>query len=133
MKFTADVILLILSAVNNDIFFLFSTLQMWTMKLTESMNICYISDRVACTIKVNIKESFMKNCGFLQMDLYSTNLMDSCYSLPAFRKIEPMLTKIDFITFWNPSWLDICTFWLLVTLCGMAIGLQHNYKINVVV
>ena len=75
MKFTADVILLILSAVNNDIFFLFSTLQMWTMKLTESMNICYISDRVACTIKVNIKESFMENCGFLQMDLYSTNLV----------------------------------------------------------
>ena len=75
MKFTADVILLILSAVNNDIFFLFSTLQMWTMKLTESMNICYISDRVACTIKMNIKESFMKNCGFLQMDLYSTNLV----------------------------------------------------------
>ena len=75
MKFTADVILLILSAVNNDIFFLFSTLQMWTMKLTESMNICYISDRVACTIKVNIKESFMKNSGFLQMDLYSTNLV----------------------------------------------------------
>ena len=75
MKFTADVILLILSAVNNDIFFLFSTLQMWTMKLTESMNICYISDRVACTVKVNIKESFMENCGFLQMDLYSTNLV----------------------------------------------------------
>ena len=75
MKFTADVILLILSAVNNDIFFLFSTLQMWTMKLTESMNICYISDRIACTIKVNIKESFMENCGFLQMDLYSTNLV----------------------------------------------------------
>ena len=75
MKFTADVILLILSAVNNDIFFLFSTLQMWTMKLTESMNICYISDRTACTIKVNIKESFMENCGFLQMDLYSTNLV----------------------------------------------------------
>ena len=75
MKFTADVTLLILSAVNNDIFFLFSTLQMWTMKLTESMNICYISDRVACTVKVNIKESFMENCGFLQMDLYSTNLV----------------------------------------------------------
>ena len=40
---------------------------MWTMKLTESPNICYAIDRVACTIKVNIKETFMGNDGFLQM------------------------------------------------------------------
>ena len=38
-----------------------------TMKLTESMNTCCTSDRVACTIKVNIKETFMGNEGFLQM------------------------------------------------------------------
>ena len=30
-------------------------------------NICYISDRIACTIKVNIKEIFLENDGFLQM------------------------------------------------------------------
>ena len=42
-------------------------LQVWTMKLTESINICYISDRVACTIKMNIKEALMGNDGFLQM------------------------------------------------------------------
>ena len=35
------------------------------MKLTESINICYISDRVTCTVKVNIKETFMGNDGFL--------------------------------------------------------------------
>ena len=29
--------------------------QMWTMKLTESTNMCYIIDMVACTVKVNIK------------------------------------------------------------------------------
>ena len=28
----------------------------WTMKLTELTNISYISDRVACIIKVNIKK-----------------------------------------------------------------------------
>ena len=38
--------------------------QVWTMKLTESMNICYISDKVACTIKMNIKETFMGNDSF---------------------------------------------------------------------
>ena len=31
-------------------------LQMWTIKSTESTNICYISDRVACTTKLNIKK-----------------------------------------------------------------------------
>ena len=39
------------------------------MKLTESTNIFYISDRVASTIKVNIKENFTGNYGFLQMFL----------------------------------------------------------------
>ena len=31
------------------------------MKSTESMNICYVSDRVACTIKIDVKETFMVN------------------------------------------------------------------------
>ena len=34
---------------------------MWTMKLTESTNICYVSDMVPCTIKINLKETFMGN------------------------------------------------------------------------
>ena len=36
------------------------------MKLTESTNICCTSDRIACTTKMNIKENFMANHGFLQ-------------------------------------------------------------------
>ena len=39
-------------------------LQVWTMKLTESTSICYASDRVACTIKVNVKETFIGNYSF---------------------------------------------------------------------
>ena len=36
------------------------------MKLTESMNICYVSDRVACFIKIDVKETFMENDSFLK-------------------------------------------------------------------
>ena len=35
-----------------------------SMTLTESTNICYISDKFACTVKLNIKESFLGNNGF---------------------------------------------------------------------
>ena len=37
------------------------------MILTESINIYYVSVRVARIIKVNIKETFMANNGFLEM------------------------------------------------------------------
>ena len=47
----------------------FLKLQVWTMKLTESTSTS-TSDRVACTIKVNIKETFMGNEGFLQMFMW---------------------------------------------------------------
>ena len=40
------------------------------MKLTESTNTCHITDRVASTIKVNIKETFMGNDSFLQMFMW---------------------------------------------------------------
>ena len=45
-------------------------LQVYTMKLTTSSSICYISDRVPCTMKVNIKQTFMGNDGFLQMFMW---------------------------------------------------------------
>ena len=45
-------------------------LQVWTMKLTVSTNICYISDRVPCTMKVNIKQTFMGNDSFLQLFMW---------------------------------------------------------------
>ena len=38
-----------------------------TMKLTESVNIFYISDRIASTIKRNIKETFLKNNSFARI------------------------------------------------------------------
>ena len=43
--------------------------QLMTMTLIESTNISYISDRVACTVKLklNINENFLENNGFLQM------------------------------------------------------------------
>ena len=41
-----------------------------TMKLTESTNICYVTDRVTHTTKVNIKETFMGNDAFLQMFIW---------------------------------------------------------------
>ena len=34
-------------------------LQVWTIKSTKSTNICYLSDKIACTIKMNIKKTFM--------------------------------------------------------------------------
>ena len=63
MKLTTNVTLLFLSAVNNIYLFIFMS-QVWTMKLTKSKNICYVSDRVACTIKRNVKETFMGNDSF---------------------------------------------------------------------
>ena len=67
---------------------------MWTMELTESDT--GTSDRVACTIKVNIKETFKGNEGFLQMFMwwmdcnqkikhkikFSEGRTDFCYSVP---------------------------------------------------
>ena len=40
------------------------------MKLTESKNVCYISDRVARIIIVNIKETAMEIDGILQMFMW---------------------------------------------------------------
>ena len=50
-----------------------------TMKLTESMNTCCTSDRVACTIKVNIKETFMGN---EDADVYVVNGLESENKIP---------------------------------------------------
>ena len=45
---------------------LFFVLHLWNIKLTESKNVFCINGRVACTIKLNIKETFMQEDGFLQ-------------------------------------------------------------------
>ena len=69
MKLTTDVTLLFLS-VENNMFVYFLCYLGWNIKLTESTNICCTSDRVACTIEINIKEAFMGNDGFLQMFMW---------------------------------------------------------------
>ena len=40
------------------------------MKLNEQTNICHFSDRFSRTIKVNIKETFIGNDGFLQIFIW---------------------------------------------------------------
>ena len=70
MKLKTNVILLFLSAEDNGIFVFFLMSQVWTMKLTESMNSVKlnVSVRVSHTIKVNI--TFMGNNLFLQMFIW---------------------------------------------------------------
>ena len=46
------------------------------MKLTESKNICKISETVACTVKLNIKENFLGNNGF-PANVYIVNGLQS--------------------------------------------------------
>ena len=65
MKLATDVTLLFLSVADNDIFVYFFMSQLWTMKLTESMNTCHFSDIFARTINVNIKE--IENYRFLKI------------------------------------------------------------------
>ena len=36
----------------------------WNMKLTQSANICCISYKIVCTIKVKFRETFMGNDSF---------------------------------------------------------------------
>ena len=63
MKLRTHVSLLLLSAIDNDISVDFVMSQVWVMKLTESRSIYFISDRIAHTIKVNIKGVLMVNDG----------------------------------------------------------------------
>ena len=50
--------------------------QVLTITLTESTNISYISDRIACTVKLNIKETFLGNNGF-PANIYIVNGLQS--------------------------------------------------------
>ena len=50
--------------------------QVLTMKLTEPTKICYIIDRIVCTIKVNIKETFLRNNTFAA-NVYVVNELPS--------------------------------------------------------
>ena len=92
------------------------------MTLTESTNICYISDIVASTVKLNIKETFLGNNGF-PAKVYIVNGLQSEIKRPMTWRIyylvkegripvtlsplwEPlglMLSKVGIIKFGNPS------------------------------
>ena len=50
--------------------------QVLTITLTESTDICYISDIVACAVKLNIKETFLGNNGF-PINVYIVNGLQS--------------------------------------------------------
>ena len=50
--------------------------QVFTMTLTESTNICYIGDTVACTVKLNIKDTFLGNNVFPE-NVYIVNELQS--------------------------------------------------------
>ena len=73
MKLTADITWLFLSAVNTEIFVVFFLLQMLTIKSTESTNNFCPSDRAVRAGKVNIKERFIENDGFLQILMWWIN------------------------------------------------------------
>ena len=131
VKLTTDVILQFLSSVNNGIFVYF-----WSCRFVYEinlMNTCCTSDKVASKIKINIKETFMRNEGFLQVFMWRmdcsqnclANLVfsewraDFCYSVPLLGTLGAMVRKADVKKFCNPSWFDIWAFRLLVTLCSM--------------
>ena len=60
IELTNDLTLPFLSLVNNDLFFFVTGIgcEIECVGTTESNNILYISIRVTCTIKFNIKENF---------------------------------------------------------------------------
>ena len=68
MMLTTDETLLFSSAVNNDIlvYFFVIGVDCQINKLTKSTKGFCISVRLPYTIKLNIKEAFMRNDGFLQ-------------------------------------------------------------------
>ena len=104
--------------------------RMLIMTLTESTNICYISDRVTCTVKLNIKETFLGSNGFLA-NVYIVNGLQSeikrlitwqIYYLVREGRISVtlssiwetlglMLSKVGIIKFGNPSWIYQNYFW----------------------
>ena len=91
-------------------------------ELTESTITSHISDIVASTVKLNIKESLQGNNGFhanvyivngLQSEmkktyhlinlLFSEGRLDSCYSVLTWKTLGLMLSKVVIIKFGNPS------------------------------
>ena len=113
------------------------------MTLTESTNICYISDRVACTVKLNIKETFLGNNGF-HANVYIVNELQSeikrsitwrIFSLvregripvtlsPLWETLGFMLIKVGIIKFGNPSWIHQDYFWNSLRQIRISFGMK---------
>ena len=75
MKLTTGVTLLLLSAVDNDFFFMSQVL---TMKLSESTNICYIVIGLSVQLNGISKKLSRKTMVLLE---FSEGRTDSCYSI----------------------------------------------------
>ena len=87
------------------------------MKLTESTD-TYTSDKVTCTIVVNVKETFTGNEGFPQTNgLQLENKRSIAWQIqylvrkeqtsvtlsPLLETLGPMVRKVDVKKFYNPS------------------------------
>ena len=83
------------------IYLFFFMSQVLTIKLTESATIFYISDRVVCTIKRNIKETFLENNSFTRT-LVREGWIPATLS-PISETLRLMLSKVGIISFGNPS------------------------------
>ena len=130
MKLTTDITWLLLSAVDNDVFIYFLCHMIFFMTLTESKNICYISDRVACSVELNIKETFLGNNGF-SANVYIANELQSeikrsitwrlfylvregripATLSPFWKTLGLMLIKLGIIKFGYASWIHQDYFW----------------------
>ena len=74
-----------------------------TITLTESMNICYISDRAACTVKLNIKENFLGNNDF-PANVYIVNGLQSDIKGPITRRIYYLVREGLIPVTLSPLW-----------------------------
>ena len=130
MNLTTDICWLLLSIVDDVIFFFFLFDRIFFMTLTESTKICYISDRVVCTVELNIKGNFLGNNGFPE-NVYIANEMQSeikrsiiwwiFYLVregripvtlsPLWETLGLMLIRVGIIKFGNPSWIHQDYFW----------------------
>ena len=74
MELTSDLLLQFLSSVNNDLFFVTGVgYDTECVGGTESTDTLYISVRITCTIKLNIKENFkIWMLSFLERSKYLT-------------------------------------------------------------
>ena len=74
MELTSDLVLQFLSSVNNDFFLVTGVgYEIECVGATESADTLYISVRVICTIKLNIKENYnIWMLSFLERSKYLT-------------------------------------------------------------